>query len=132
MNLTVIDIDPTMAAAAATRLRSFANATVCCADLPFDDDSFDTVVSCLMLHHVLAWEQTLAEVHRVLRRGGRFVGYDLVRNRFTVLLHTLDRSPHRLLTPRELTAGCQQHGFRITVRPRLGGYLMTFAATTES
>lgn len=41
-----------------------------------------------MLHHVLAWEQSLAEVHWVLRRGGRFVGYDLVRNRVTVwLLH---------------------------------------------
>jgi ubiquinone/menaquinone biosynthesis C-methylase UbiE len=80
--LTAIDIDPHMTRATATRLHGFPNATAKTADataMPFPDDSFDSVVSCLMLHHIVDWERAVAEVARVLRPGGAFVGYDLVR-----------------------------------------------------
>ena len=43
------------------------------ADLPFDDHSFDTVVSTLVLCSVPNLHQSLLEVHRVLRPGGRFL-----------------------------------------------------------
>lgn len=65
---TAIDIDPHMAQAAATRLAGFSNASVKTADataMPFPDDSFDSVVSCLMLHHIIDWEGAVAEVARV-------------------------------------------------------------------
>ena len=78
---TAIDIDPHMTAAAATRLRGFPNASVKTADataMPFRDESFDSVVSCLMLHHIIDWEGAVAEVARVLRPGGLFVGYDQI------------------------------------------------------
>jgi SAM-dependent methyltransferase len=45
------------------------------APLPFADDSFDLVVSCDVLEHVENIEHSLDEIHRVLRRGGSFVGF---------------------------------------------------------
>ena len=44
--------------------------------LPFPDESFDAVVSFIMLHHVIAWEKAVAEAVRVLRAGGRLIGFD--------------------------------------------------------
>jgi len=41
--------------------------------LPFEDASFDAVVSTLVLCSVPSLERSLAEVFRVLRPGGRFV-----------------------------------------------------------
>lgn len=45
-------------------------------DLPFDDDSFDAVVLTEVLEHLehTVFRQTLAEVKRVLRPGGRLIG----------------------------------------------------------
>lgn len=41
--------------------------------LPVASDSMDAVVICLVLEHVDALDETLSEVARVLRPGGRFV-----------------------------------------------------------
>jgi ubiquinone/menaquinone biosynthesis C-methylase UbiE len=48
--------------------------------LPFADDSFDTVVSTLVLCTVADPERSLAEVERVLRPGGRFLFLEHVRS----------------------------------------------------
>jgi SAM-dependent methyltransferase len=55
--------------------------------LPFPDGAFDDVVGSLVLHYLEDWAEPLAELRRVLRRGGRlivsvnhpFVGHPLVR-----------------------------------------------------
>lgn len=128
---TAIDIDERMTQAAATRLSGFPNASAKTADataMPFADESFDAVVSCLMLHHIIDWEQTVAEVARVLRPGGSFVGYDLVRTPLARWFHRLDGSPHRLLVPAELRAECARHGLAVSVAPRLLGHVMRFVA----
>ncbi len=47
--------------------------------LPYPDESFDTVATCTMLHHVptrAAQDRVLAEAFRVLRPGGTFLGSD--------------------------------------------------------
>jgi ubiquinone/menaquinone biosynthesis C-methylase UbiE len=97
-----IDIDPHITRAAATRLREFPNASVKTADataMPFPDDSFDPVVSCLMLHHIIDWERAVAEAASVLRPGGSFVGYDLVR---TPLPSLASRPRNAIRRPEEL------------------------------
>ncbi|PZS26418.1 MAG: SAM-dependent methyltransferase, partial [Pseudonocardiales bacterium] len=52
--------------------------------------SFDVVVSYLMLHHIGNWEAAVAEAVRVLRPGGRFVGYDLIDTAASRALHHAD------------------------------------------
>jgi ubiquinone/menaquinone biosynthesis C-methylase UbiE len=129
--LTAIDIDPHMTRAIATRLHGFPNAKAKTADataMPFPDDSFDSVVSCLMLHHIVDWERAVAEVARVLRPGGTFVGYDLVHTPLASLFHRLDGSPHRLIVPGDFQAECERNGFTISVQSRLFGHVMRFVA----
>jgi ubiquinone/menaquinone biosynthesis C-methylase UbiE len=126
-----IDIDPQMTKAAAVRLQGFPNATAKAADataLPFADDSFDSVVSCLMLHHIGDWEHAVAEVARVLRPGGTFLGYDLVRTPLASAFHRLDRSPHRLLVAGDFRAECTRNGLAVSVRSQLLGHVMRFTA----
>lgn len=41
--------------------------------LPYDDGSFDDVVSALVLHYLEDWGPALAEIRRVLRPGGRLI-----------------------------------------------------------
>jgi ubiquinone/menaquinone biosynthesis C-methylase UbiE len=128
---TAIDIGPHMTWAAATRLREFPNASAETADataLPFPDDSFDSVVSCLMLHHIIDWERAVTEVARVLRPGGTFVGYDLVRTPLASLFHRLDGSPHRLIAPHNFQTECARNGLTISLQSRLLGHVMRFVA----
>jgi ubiquinone/menaquinone biosynthesis C-methylase UbiE len=128
---TAIDIDPHMAQAAAARLGGFAGASVKTADataMPFPDDSFDSVVSCLMLHHIIDWERAVAEVARVLRPGGIFVGYDLTRTPLASLFHRWDGSPHRLIVPDDFRAECARHGLTASLQSRLFGHVMRFVA----
>ncbi|WP_068186245.1 class I SAM-dependent methyltransferase [Mycobacterium sp. UM_CSW] len=129
-----MDIDPHMTRAAAARLRGFPNASTRTADataLPFPDESFDSVVSCLMLHHIIDWERAVAEVARVLRPGGAFVGYDLVRTPLAGLFHRLDGSPHRLIVPRDFRVECENNGLAVALRSGLLGHVMRFSASKE-
>jgi ubiquinone/menaquinone biosynthesis C-methylase UbiE len=68
------------------------------AALPFDDGSFDMVLSWLMLHHTVRWEQALAEAVRVLRPGGHVLGYDLLPTLPLRLLHRGEGGDVRMLT----------------------------------
>jgi SAM-dependent methyltransferase len=41
--------------------------------LPFPDDTFDDVTASLVLHYLEDWGPALAELRRVLKRGGRLI-----------------------------------------------------------
>lgn len=41
--------------------------------LPYADAAFDDVVASLVLHYLESWTEPLAELHRVLKRGGRLI-----------------------------------------------------------
>lgn len=75
-------IDPSAPVVAYANERAAPNATFRVAgaeELPYDDASFDAVVSCLAVHHIAADARgrAFAELYRVLQPGGRLVVADL-------------------------------------------------------
>lgn len=126
------DADPKMVELAQRRLADREDITVTHEDateLSFPDESFDTVVSFLMLHHIVQWEAAITEVARVLRRGGRFVGYDLTRTGANSAMHKFDGSQYLLITPSELAESFRAHGLDAKVRSFGFGQAMSFSAT---
>lgn len=93
--LTVLEIDPSLAASLSSRLNE-SNVQIVegdAAEMPFGDSEFSSAVSFTMLHHVPSQElqdKVLAEVLRVLRPGGFFVGSDSLQNWFTRVIHIGD------------------------------------------
>jgi ubiquinone/menaquinone biosynthesis C-methylase UbiE len=85
VSITGADIDPAMVARATARVarhRLQDRVRLEVADvtrLPHPDSAFDIVLSSFSMHH---WEDPVtafAEIHRVLRPGGRAIIYDLAR-----------------------------------------------------
>lgn len=132
VRLTLTDIDPRMVQATASALGERPGVQVQqgdVTDLPFKDDSFDFVLTFLMLHHVVNWTSALIEIRRVLRPGGRLIGYDLTATAAARVIHWADRSPHRLIESTELSAGLKQSGFeRVSVEASWAGHVMRFQA----
>jgi ubiquinone/menaquinone biosynthesis C-methylase UbiE len=75
--LTCVDISPGMLATLAenaARLGVDAGTVVADAEaLPFEDESFDLIFGHAVLHHLPHLDRAFAEIHRVLRPGGRIV-----------------------------------------------------------
>ncbi len=116
------DVDPAMVALARRQLAGFGARAeaqeVDAAGLPFADGSFDVVVSWLMLHHTITWEQVLADAVRVLRPGGLLAGYDLPDSRRSRFVHRLTRSTVRMVAPADLAAELEGLGLGgVQVRP---------------
>jgi ubiquinone/menaquinone biosynthesis C-methylase UbiE len=94
-SLTLTEPDPSMlkrlerrtaeAGIDATVLRAAAE------DLPFEDNSFDTVVATLVLCGVDDQPRTVREIHRVLRPGGRLIFVEHVRSTDSAWAHKQDR-----------------------------------------
>jgi ubiquinone/menaquinone biosynthesis C-methylase UbiE len=92
--------------------------------LPFEDASFDTVVTTLVLCTVRDPAAAMAEIRRVLRPGGRLLLFEHVRSEDPGLARWQDR-----LTPiqRRIAHGChpnrdtaallEQAGFTVDVEP---------------
>lgn len=93
--LTALEIDPTLASALSSRLIG-SNVQVIEGDaskMPFRDSDFSGAVSFTMLHHVPSealQDKVLAEVLRVLKPGGFFVGSDSLQNWFMRVIHVGD------------------------------------------
>lgn len=134
--LTVTDVDAAMVDAARRRLATRPQVSVEVADvtsLPFATGQFDAVTSYLMLHHVIDWVDALAEVWRVLKPGGAFIGYDLTDTRVARWIHQADGSPHRIIAPDELADGFAVAGFtEISIKPSIREHLMRFHAHKPS
>jgi SAM-dependent methyltransferase len=158
-DLTVVatDYDPEMVASASRSLNSWSGrvtvAEADATDLPFDDDRFALVLSCAMLHHVVGWEQASSEANRVLRPGGKLVGFDLLHVAGTKLPHRhrdrpdpsehADQSGHtspshdagakRLVDPKSFERELTRLGMTsVLVRRSFGGLAFRFLATRDS
>jgi ubiquinone/menaquinone biosynthesis C-methylase UbiE len=132
ITMTVTDFDVAMVDSARHRLAQFAErATARQADataLPFDDGSFDVVLSWVMLHHTIEWEKALAEAIRVVRPGGHVVGYDLLSTPPLRLLHRADDGRDlRVMRLPELREALQDLPVaQATLMPSLAGLVVRF------
>ncbi|HEY4461803.1 MAG TPA: class I SAM-dependent methyltransferase [Streptosporangiaceae bacterium] len=99
------------------------------AQLPFPDGRFDLVLSAAMLHHVIEWDKALAEAVRVLRPGGRLIGYDMLDTMPIRLMHIGERETTLLQRQDQLRAGLERLDVSdLDASTALGGVVMRFAA----
>ncbi len=99
------------------------------AALPFPDGRFDLVVSAAMLHHVIEWDKALAEAVRVLRPGGKLVGYDMLNTAPARLMRVGERQGTTLLHPGQLKTALDHLGLTaLQTRSALAGTVMRFSA----
>jgi ubiquinone/menaquinone biosynthesis C-methylase UbiE len=114
--LTALEIDPTLASSLNSRLLG-SNVQVIEGDateMPFADSEFSGAVSFTMLHHIPSRElqnKVLAEVFRVLKPGGFFVGSDSLQNWFMRIIHIGDTLVP--VSPDTFAARLQSAGFEV-------------------
>jgi ubiquinone/menaquinone biosynthesis C-methylase UbiE len=120
------DLDPTMVAIARRRLAPLGNrVSVWQGDasaIDAADGSYDACFDFGIIHHVPAWREALAEIHRVLAPGGRFYAEEVYRglldNRLfaSVFAHpTHDRFDHRAFGE-----ALESTGFRLLEQRQMG------------
>jgi ubiquinone/menaquinone biosynthesis C-methylase UbiE len=130
IRLTATDYDDSMVEAARDALSEFGDRVDArqadASQLPFPDESFDAVVSFIMLHHVIDWEKAIAEAVRVLRPEGRLIGFDLLANRGTEWVHLADRSSHRMMRLDELRQQTQELPLLGVLSRSPGGFTVSF------
>lgn len=115
-NVVGIDVDPEQIKIAGKDIRGIPNIRFLKADvtsLPFEDNSFDIVLSFGVLHHVYNWIDALREIKRVLRANGYFVYADLI---YPVWITRMDRSSRIsfglvTISLEELNSFLEQNGF---------------------
>jgi len=77
------DLDPRMVALARTRLAAHASRVRLwvgdASAISAPDSTYDAVFDFGIIHHVPKWRRALAEVHRVLKPGGRFYAEEVLR-----------------------------------------------------
>lgn len=95
------DIDPDMVSRASRRLAGYGTDRLALSlgdvtAIGENDETFDAVFDFAILHHVPNWQEAVAEIHRVLKPGGRFFFEE-------VTSHALNRWSYRtfMLHPKE-------------------------------
>jgi len=116
--VTAIDLHPTMIAKAKRRFAAMA-VPVCLhrasvEALPFPDETFDLALSESVLAFV-SLPRALAEIHRVLKTGGIFIGIEACHERLTAPEQQQIAAFYgfrQLMTPAEWKETLEQSGFR--------------------
>jgi SAM-dependent methyltransferase len=145
----VVGADASAEMVAAARSRGVEAVQAPAELLPYPDAQFDAVFSNAALHWVRDQDAMMAQVHRVLKPGGRFVaemgGHGNVAAIQVAFMAVLDRHGYReredgvnyYPTPRAYTSRLERHGFhvdQIELIPRptplaesgMAGWLRTF------
>ncbi|MEO3788507.1 class I SAM-dependent methyltransferase [Actinocorallia sp. B10E7] len=136
--VTGLDLSPSMIDYA--RKHAPANCSYVVApgqDMPFEEASFDVVVSSLAVHHIPASERAAAlrEMHRVLRPGGRLLIVEFRPPTHRTLAHVIGRitGPAMRHDPKELLEGIiADAGFVTRKEGALRPFLYYVAAARQS
>ncbi len=115
-NVTGVDVDPEQIELAQRDTIGMPHIRFLEADatkLPFEDSSFDVVLSFGVLHHIHNWLDALKEVKRVLRNKGYFVYADLVYPELITRMDSSSKHSFGLVTINvdELNSFIKQSGF---------------------
>ena len=97
--------------------------------LPFDSETFGVVVTSLIYHQLMSWQErvkTVSEIWRVLRPGGRYVSAEFTRFTSGNLLITHDSLIHRI--PLFSPALLEESGFHITEKVKTAKGIMIISA----
>lgn len=125
-NVVALDLTPEMLKKVRQRceaagLQNVRLALGAAEDLPFEDASFDAVVTRLTLHHLPDPRRALGEMVRVVGSRGRIVVADVVSSEDAEdaalhnALETLrDPSHERMLSSNELRSAVEARGLRVT------------------
>jgi len=91
-SVDAFDLDPRMVARARARLSGYGSrARLWVGDvtaISAPDATFDAVFDFGIIHHVPEWRRAVAEVHRVLKPGGRFYAEEVLRS---FIVHPITR-----------------------------------------
>ncbi len=131
--LAGLDISPEMVRVAKERLGTRADLRVGDAEaLPWEDRRFDYVVCVDSFHHYPHATRALAEMHRVLKRGGRLTIADptvppVLRQLANAVNPLLHRGDVRMYDQREMVRMLDAQGFERTGWSRAGiwGFVVT-------
>lgn len=128
------DLDPSMVALARRRLAAFGGrARLWVGDasaISAPDARYDAVFDFGIIHHVPDWRRVLAEVHRVLKPGGRFYAEEVLRRVIVQpLVRRLLEHPQRDRFDAEgFARELEAAGFRAVTREELWGAFAWFTA----
>jgi len=113
--ITAVDIDDEQILLAEKRIKDTRAEFLVehAAEMSFDDESFDLVVTFNTLHHVPAWRKAVREAARVLKPGGRYAltGVCAAGLKFGPFRKFV--APRALIEPADFAKEAKKHGFRI-------------------
>ena len=127
----VLGIDPAeeMIRVANGRAEGAANlsfALGCGHDIPADDDSFDLAFSTISFHHWTRPAESIVEIARVLRPGGRVCILDMCRSNLIMMANDwlsrrFERAHFGIATPSQMGGWLTAAGFKqvCVTRPRM-------------
>jgi ubiquinone/menaquinone biosynthesis C-methylase UbiE len=127
------DLDPDMVEQARARLGDDRRVRLWVGDatsIDADDDSYDAVFDFGIVHHVPVWRDALAEVHRVLRPGGRFYAEEVLARfiHHPLWRRLLDHPQEDRFDAAGFARGLEEQGFRLVASRELFGQFGWFVA----
>ncbi|HEX75754.1 MAG TPA: class I SAM-dependent methyltransferase [Dehalococcoidia bacterium] len=114
LNVTGTDIDPEqiqLAQENTDNLPGLRFLEVDAADLPFQDNDFEIVLSFGVMHHICNWLDALKEIDRVLKPGGYFVYRDIVYPKLTARIGKSFKHSYGITTIPDLNSFIERNNF---------------------
>jgi ubiquinone/menaquinone biosynthesis C-methylase UbiE len=128
------DLDPRMVRLARRRHRARGGAVRIwrgdATAIPARDGAYDAVFDFGIIHHVPDWRAALAEIHRVLRPGGRFYAEEILAkfiNKFP-WRQLLDHPREDRFTGAGFARGLEETGFTVAATAEILGEFSWFIA----